>query len=194
MSFHTPISVYAFVGWIASIASYGMYCVEYTPIPAYEVLRTRCDIAPFCVFDSGIFVLWTCVPEQSLHGAGITYYPSKCVLLDTCGRSYRSLYARCTHCRDWAVAVPAYLIVVWLLSLCVYTGLAMVRMPAFSSFEAVIGELVACTTRCREPINRLLSDVHTQTVHKDHELFMDQCKVPTIGDLPIGCVTRSYLG
>lgn len=43
--------------------------------------------------------------------------------------------------RHWAVAVPAYLIVCALLLLCVYVGLTMIRLPKFSSFNAIVGML-----------------------------------------------------
>jgi hypothetical protein len=47
------------------------------------------------------FAAWALLPERTLHGLGITYYPS----------------------RYYAVALPAYVLVVYLLSGIVYIGL-----------------------------------------------------------------------
>lgn len=65
----TPI--YGFTAWIASMVAYGICFV-------YEVCE--CNVA--------VFLAWAYLPQQVLHGYGITYYPDK----------------------YWAIAVPSMLI------------------------------------------------------------------------------------
>lgn len=52
-----------------------------------------------------LFLAWAALPEQTLRSLGVSYYPS----------------------RYYALAVPAYLVVVSLLASCVYAGVNMAR-------------------------------------------------------------------
>ncbi|GAQ82327.1 phosphatidylinositol glycan class P [Klebsormidium nitens] len=76
-----PAEVYGFVGSIASIVAYAL------------------------------FILWAYIPEQYLHAAGVTYYPSK----------------------YWAIALPAYAIVTVFLAVLVYTALCMMSTKPLDS-------------------------------------------------------------
>lgn len=63
-----------------------------------------------------VYVLWALLPDRYIHRLGITWYPN----------------------REWAILLPAYSIVLVLLTYITYFSLALARTPAFSDVSAFV--------------------------------------------------------
>ena len=66
----------------------------------------------------GVFLVWAYVPEATLHGLGITYYPDK----------------------YWALALPAFFCTAYALSGVAYVGLNMLSTAPLDSLQTLTGE------------------------------------------------------
>ncbi|KAJ7118606.1 hypothetical protein O6H91_02G115200 [Diphasiastrum complanatum] len=83
------------------------------PAEVYGFVGAICTIVA-----TAIFFVWAYLPEAWLHSIGITYYPS----------------------RYWAVAIPAYMMVVPLFVCSVYISLNHITTPPPHSFNTIFDE------------------------------------------------------
>ncbi|KAG2154181.1 PIG-P-domain-containing protein [Suillus bovinus] len=100
------------------------------------------------------YVLWALLPDEYIVWLGVKWYPS----------------------REWALLLPAYSIVVVLLTYFVYFGIAIARTPAFSDPSTFID------TKAHLP---------ALDIHVNHA---DPNAIPELYDVPIGIVNRVVYG
>ncbi|KIJ14713.1 hypothetical protein PAXINDRAFT_78819 [Paxillus involutus ATCC 200175] len=104
-----------------------------------------------------VYVLWALLPDEYITWLGIQWYPS----------------------REWSLLLPAYSIVLVLLTYVVYFSLAIAHTPSFSDVSAIIdskGHLPA-----PDASNPYLRHAGASTV-------------PELYDIPIGIVNRVLYG
>ncbi|KAG9309950.1 PIG-P-domain-containing protein [Chiua virens] len=104
-----------------------------------------------------VYVLWALLPDEYIRWLGIEWYPS----------------------REWSLLLPAYSIVLVLLTYFVYFSLAIAHTPSFSDVCAIVdtkGHLPGLTTP-----NPYLK-------HADPSV------IPELYDIPIGIVNRILYG
>ncbi|KAF9225727.1 PIG-P-domain-containing protein [Gyrodon lividus] len=104
-----------------------------------------------------IYVLWALLPDEYIVWLGIEWYPS----------------------REWSLLLPAYSMVLVLLTYFVYLSLAMAYTPSFSDVTALVdsqGHLPA-----RDTSSPYLKHINSGTV-------------PELYDIPIGIVNRILYG
>lgn len=65
----------------------------------------------------GLFILWAYLPDATLQTYGLTYYPSK----------------------QWAVGVPAMIVVTYLFSIVLYKALNLLSTPSLQSYATIFG-------------------------------------------------------
>ncbi|KAL4067044.1 PIG-P [Scleroderma yunnanense] len=91
-------------------------------IPGHDEHRSRAtEFYGFVAWTSTslafvIFVLWAVLPDEQLRYLDITWYPN----------------------REWAILLPAYSVMVVLLTYFTYFSLALVHTPAFSDASAFV--------------------------------------------------------
>ncbi|KAH7886995.1 PIG-P-domain-containing protein [Phlebopus sp. FC_14] len=100
-----------------------------------------------------VYVLWALLPDEYIVWLGIEWYPS----------------------REWALLLPAYSIVLVLLTYFTYFSLALTRTPALSDVSAIID------SRAHLP------PLHVTTPYLKHA---DPHAIPEVYDIPIGVVNR----
>ncbi|KAF7326014.1 PIG-P domain-containing protein [Mycena kentingensis (nom. inval.)] len=122
-----------------------------------------------------VYLLWALLPDEYIQWLGIYWYPS----------------------REWAILVPAYLVVICLLTYFVYFALALYGTPSFADTSAFIGSFNF------RPLN-ILSDVmqirvptcrpSARAKRTPYLAYARPDKVPEIYDIPIGLVNRVAYG
>lgn len=100
------------------------------------------------------FLLWALLPDTYLVWLGISWYPSRQVFIVPVNLHaqpaypyfsvsfLRTLYCavrRYHHTREWALLLPAYTVVLVLLTYCAYLALALSGTPSFSDVSTVTG-------------------------------------------------------
>jgi len=104
-----------------------------------------------------VYVIWALLPDEYILWLGINWYPS----------------------REWSLLLPAYSIVLVLLTYFVYFSLAIAHTPSFSDVSAIVdakGHLPEFTT------------ANPYLKHADISI------VPELYDIPIGIVNRVLYG
>ncbi|KAJ7100011.1 PIG-P-domain-containing protein [Mycena belliarum] len=129
----------------------------YPPLPAPEHRSRAPEFYGFVAWTSTaflyvVYLLWALLPDACIQRLGIAWYPS----------------------RHWAVLVPAYSVVVALLTYFVYFALALFGTPAFGDMCAVTG---AADPR-----------------RNAYAAYADSSVVPELYDIPIGLVNRAAYG
>ncbi|OJA20221.1 hypothetical protein AZE42_02132 [Rhizopogon vesiculosus] len=103
-----------------------------------------------------LHLLWALLPDQYIIWLGVKWYPS----------------------REWALLLPAYSIVLVLLTYFVYFSIAIARTPAFSELRTLID------TKAHLP------DLNANPYFK----HADPDAIPELYDVPIGLVNRVVYG
>ncbi len=90
-----------------------------------------------CNLCSVLWLIWAFTPEWILHGISVTYYP------DRYAPSHRMLafsHANMLQTRHWAVALPIFLISLFVYVIIFYNAWNMVNTYPFESIYTVRGE------------------------------------------------------
>ena len=82
-------------------------------------IRHDCEIALKSELAYALYLLWALLPPRALEAIGLGWYPS----------------------REWAVLVPAYTVVLVLVTYAGYFALALAGTPSFDSLSTVTGML-----------------------------------------------------
>ncbi|EIW78625.1 PIG-P-domain-containing protein [Coniophora puteana RWD-64-598 SS2] len=100
-----------------------------------------------------VYMLWALLPDKVIVGIGVEWYPS----------------------REWAIFVPAYTVVLVLLTYFVYFALALYNTPSFSDIKSITD-----------------SRAHLPPPHARNPYFKhaDPRAIPEHYDIPIGLVNR----
>lgn len=104
-------------------------------------------MATFVVY--GLFLLWAFLPESILHSAGVTYYPKK----------------------YWAVAIPAYLVMLAPFMLFSFIGINLINTVSLDSMNTV-------------------RDKHSR-FRKRQDIPPDSLRIPEISDISIEAVNQA---
>ncbi|KAH7907946.1 PIG-P-domain-containing protein [Hygrophoropsis aurantiaca] len=104
-----------------------------------------------------LFLLWALLPDDIIVWIGVKWYPS----------------------REWALLLPAYSVVLVLLTYCVYFSLAIARTPAFSEISAFID------SRAHLP---------APNAPNPYLKHADPNAIPELYDIPIGIINRVIYG
>ncbi|KAG6377347.1 PIG-P-domain-containing protein [Boletus reticuloceps] len=104
-----------------------------------------------------VYVLWALLPDEYIVWLGVKWYPS----------------------REWSLLLPAYSIVLVLLTYFVYISLAVAHTPSFSDVSAIIDS------------KGHLPELITPNPYLKHA---DTSIVPELYDIPIGIVNRVLYG
>ncbi|KAJ7359626.1 PIG-P-domain-containing protein [Mycena albidolilacea] len=131
----------------------------YPPIPSPEYRSRAPEFYGFVAWTSTsflyfIYILWALLPDEYIQWLGIKWYPS----------------------REWAVLVPAWSIVLALLTYFIYFALALFGTPAFSNMSAIID-----------------SRAHLPPINRERNPYLQYASpgvVPDLYDIPIGLVNR----
>ncbi|KAG2143029.1 PIG-P-domain-containing protein [Suillus clintonianus] len=103
-----------------------------------------------------LYVLWALLPDDYIVWLGVEWYPS----------------------REWALLLPAYSIVIVLLTYFVYFAIAIARTPAFS-----------------DPSTFIDNKAHLPAPGADQDFkHADPDAIPELYDIPIGLVNRVLYG
>ncbi|TDL25144.1 PIG-P-domain-containing protein [Rickenella mellea] len=106
-----------------------------------------------------LYIFWAILPEEWLEWLGITWYPS----------------------REWAILVPAYSVVLILLTYFTYWALAIYSTPPFNDLRTVTGP----HSKAHFP-DKMNPDPYLSAASPD--------AIPEMYDIPIGLVNRVLYG
>ncbi|KAI0701401.1 PIG-P-domain-containing protein [Cytidiella melzeri] len=131
----------------------------YPPQPPTEARSRAPEFYGFVAWSStyllfAFFLLWSLLPDAYLIWLGVSWYPS----------------------REWALLLPAYSVVVVLLTYCAYLALAMYNTPSFSDVSTVTD------SKAHLPDVDLTTNPYLKHARPD--------AVPAMYDIPIGLVNR----
>lgn len=110
----------------------------YPPYPAQEKSRAP-EFYGFVAWTSTyalflFYVLWALLPDTWIEWFGIEWYPNRCVqlpLLQPCHSEF--------ICREWAILIPAYSVILILLTYLTYWSIALYNTPSFADICTVTG-------------------------------------------------------
>ncbi|CAI9730880.1 phosphatidylinositol N-acetylglucosaminyltransferase subunit P isoform X1 [Octopus vulgaris] len=121
---------------------------EHTPFPSPEraIYGFALYLGSFiCIV---LYIGWAFIPDSYLHSAGLTYYPQK----------------------YWAVAIPAYIIMIVLLGYLAYFAFVFISTENLDSLNTITDKYALC---------------------KNEENIVEN-SIPNIYDLSVSEVTRKY--
>ena len=135
-----------------------------------------------------LYILWALLPDSWIMAFGINWYPNRWALPYTVNHELK------TVCREWSILIPAWSIVVIILTYIVYWSLALMGTPRFSDLSTVTGRKVLSTTVQTSNIV-LASDSFAQFPpsgqHPNPYLTSTHpSAIPQLYDIPIGMVNR----
>ncbi|PSS36960.1 hypothetical protein PHLCEN_2v1176 [Hermanssonia centrifuga] len=115
----------------------------YPPLPPTDVRSRAPEFYGFVAWISTyllfiFFLLWAILPDEYINSIGISWYPSRSVL-DGLAHVLRMLLTCAVLGREWAVLLPAYSVVVVLLTYFTYFSLALAGTPRFSDISTITG-------------------------------------------------------
>ncbi|PBK98835.1 hypothetical protein ARMGADRAFT_986713 [Armillaria gallica] len=136
----------------------------FPPLPPPELRSRAPEFYGFVAWTSTsllfvVYLLWAILPDEYIEWLGVTWYPKLMILF-----------------REWAVLLPAYSAVVFLLAYFVYFALAIYGAPSLSDTCTFTGEAVTA--------------VSVQSGKQGYTLFAHPDAVPELYDIPIGLVNR----
>ncbi|TCD63493.1 hypothetical protein EIP91_005352 [Steccherinum ochraceum] len=139
-----------------------------------------------------IFLLWALLPDATIVSLGVSWYPNRPINLRGLAFSYRYLLSakyrkpihrnattHPTNNSDWALLLPAYSIVLVLLTYFTYFALAIAGTPSFSDMRTITDSR-AVLPGPDEP-NPYLLQARSNAI-------------PELYDIPIGLVNRVVYG
>jgi hypothetical protein len=91
-----------------------------------------------------LYLIWGLFPGSALQAAGITWYPNRCVVI-CCNSTCLALLAHRGR-REWAILLPAYSVMLVLMTYAAYFALALMRTPSFNELCTITG-MSACVHR-----------------------------------------------
>ncbi|XP_041378349.1 phosphatidylinositol N-acetylglucosaminyltransferase subunit P-like [Gigantopelta aegis] len=118
---------------------------EHSPSPTPERAVNGFVLYLMSIVALGLYVVWAYVPDSWLHALGLTYWPQK----------------------YWAIAIPVYLCLVFLLGYPLYMGLTLMNTPPLTSTNTI-------------------TDDFSREVKQD----IPKNAIPPIGDMSISDVNR----
>ncbi|KZT71932.1 PIG-P-domain-containing protein [Daedalea quercina L-15889] len=135
---------------------------QFPPLPPTESRSRAPEFYGFVAWTSTyllfcVYVLWALLPDEYIIGLGVTWYPN----------------------REWAILLPAYSMVLVLLTYFTYFALALAATPPFSDISTITDSRAHLP-----PITGLNS-------------YFDHARpnaVPEMYDIPIGLVNRVIYG
>ncbi|KDQ58662.1 hypothetical protein JAAARDRAFT_128781 [Jaapia argillacea MUCL 33604] len=135
---------------------------QYPPLPPLQNKSLAPEFYGFATLISTyllfvVYLLWALLPDEWIVWLGVEWYPS----------------------REWSLLIPAYTIVVILLTYFTYFALAIRATPAFNDLSTMIGELTLVSsnldaTKPHQYLSHLQKDGAMREMH----------------DVPIGLVNR----
>ncbi|KAH9946914.1 PIG-P-domain-containing protein [Amylocystis lapponica] len=134
----------------------------YPPLPPADARSRAPEFYGFVAWTStyllfGFYLLWALLPDEYIHALGVSWYPN----------------------REWAVLLPAYSIVVVLLTYFTYFALALAGTPAFSDISTITDA------------KALLPPRGAPNPYRAHAR---PNALPEMYDIPIGMVNRVVYG
>ncbi|KAI0346409.1 PIG-P-domain-containing protein [Trametopsis cervina] len=135
----------------------------YPPLPPTEIRSRAPEFYGFVAWSSTsllfcFFLLWALLPDTYLIWLGVSWYPN----------------------REWAVLLPAYSVVVVLLTYCAYFALALAGTPSFSDVSTLTDSKAHLPDADASP-NPYLAHARPNAI-------------PAMYDIPIGLVNRVVYG
>nr|GAT46116.1 predicted protein [Mycena chlorophos] len=136
----------------------------YPPIPSPEYRSRAPEFYGFVAWTSTavlyvVYLLWALLPDEYIKWLGVEWYPN----------------------REWAILVPAYTVVICLLTYFAYFALALFGTPALADTSAFIDSRALLPPLREGEPNPYLAYARPE-------------KIPDIYDLPIGLVNRVAYG
>ncbi|CAK5274724.1 unnamed protein product, partial [Mycena citricolor] len=133
---------------------------QFPPIPSLEHRTRAPEFYGFVAWTSTsflyvVYLLWALLPDECIQAMGIEWYPS----------------------REWSILIPAYTIVLCLLTYFVYFALALYGTPSFSELSAI------ADSRAQIPT--------VNSTRNPYIFYADPKSVPDLYDIPIGLVNRA---
>ncbi|RPD61462.1 PIG-P-domain-containing protein, partial [Lentinus tigrinus ALCF2SS1-6] len=107
-----------------------------------------------------LYLLWAFLPDERILALGVSWYPN----------------------REWSLLIPAYGMVLVLLTYFTYFALAFAGTPSFADMRTITGE------------SRVL---HRRRRDRNYNPYLEQAKVdaiPELYDIPLGLVNRVVYG
>ncbi|KAF5356833.1 hypothetical protein D9756_006469 [Leucocoprinus leucothites] len=101
-----------------------------------------------------LYILWALLPDRWIMAVGIDWYPN----------------------REWSILIPAWTIIVIILTYIVYWSLALLGTPSFSDMSTVTDSFA-----------QLPPSNHTPNVYV---ASTDPSAIPQLYDMPLGMVNR----
>ncbi|KAI0087403.1 PIG-P-domain-containing protein [Irpex rosettiformis] len=150
----------------------------YPPQPPTEVRSRAPEFYGFVAWSLTyllycFFLLWALLPDTYLIRLGISWYPSRQVSIPPSICSSSQLI----HVSpEWALLLPAYTVVLVLLTYCAYLALALAGTPSFSDVSTLT-DSKAHLPDADVPTNPYLSHARPNAI-------------PVMYDIPIGMVNR----
>ncbi|THH00484.1 hypothetical protein EW026_g2072 [Hermanssonia centrifuga] len=134
----------------------------YPPLPPTDVRSRAPEFYGFVAWISTyllfiFFLLWAILPDEYINSIGVSWYPS----------------------REWAVLLPAYSVVVVLLTYFTYFSLALAGTPRFSDISTITDS------------KAYLPDADAPNPYRAHAR---SDAIPAMYDIPIGMVNRVVYG
>lgn len=115
----------------------------YPPYPAQEKSRAP-EFYGFVAWTSTyalfvLYILWALLPDAWIEWLGIEWYPSRSVNV-TPGFFVLpySFMGTCKH-REWAILLPAYSVILVLLTYFIYWAIALFNQPSFADMRTITG-------------------------------------------------------
>ena len=84
-----------------------------------------------------LYILWAILPEHYIERIGIIWYPSRYVCCDLF--FFDLLIITIPTCREWAILIPSWTIIVIILTYIVYFSIAIRATPSFDEMSAISG-------------------------------------------------------
>ncbi|KXN86524.1 Phosphatidylinositol N-acetylglucosaminyltransferase subunit P [Leucoagaricus sp. SymC.cos] len=101
-----------------------------------------------------VYILWALLPDEWIVAMGVEWYPN----------------------REWSILIPAWSIIVIILTYIVYWSLALLGTPSFSDLSTMTDSFVQLPPSGQSPNAYIVS--------------ADSSAIPHLYDIPIGMVNR----
>ena len=95
-----------------------------------------------------LYFLWAILPDEWIVWLGVSWYPNRYALSFSGGKGSHALSSNLPIVREWALLVPAWSIVVALLTYFTYFSMTIRGTPAFSDISTYTGRLVSILPPC----------------------------------------------
>ncbi|KAI1782975.1 PIG-P-domain-containing protein [Ganoderma leucocontextum] len=136
----------------------------YPPLPPPEARSRAPEFYGFVAWTSTyllffLYLLWAFLPDEAILALGVTWYPN----------------------REWSLLIPAYGMVLVLLTYFTYFALALAGTPSFADMRTITGE----------------RDIRRPQPHPKPNPYLAHARpdaIPELYDIPLGMVNRVVYG